>query len=104
MKLDLNSDKKQMQKCFDDLIESNKQSVSYAKEIAEKLNESVELYKAQLNAAIQLSDAIKNIHLMLNERIELFSNDNDMKKLLENLGEFVLSSGAIKMGVLSSGK
>lgn len=85
---------------FNELNESNKialETAIEAKSVATKYHEQVQVLT---RSNIDTVEAIKNIFMTLNDRKELWGNDPQMKKLMDGLATFVLSSGAIKMGVL----
>jgi hypothetical protein len=52
---------------------------------------------------MDLNEAIKNVHIVLGEHRDLFENSPKLKELMTTLDHYVMSSGAIKMGVIANG-
>jgi len=77
-------------------------------EIATLANKNCADYKKQIitlnKTSIDLTQALKGIHLTLGAKKDLWKDDMDMDILMTTLSTFVLSSSAIKAGVVSNAK
>lgn len=91
-----------IQKTIDDLVLANEQTLAHAKSLADDLTAMEELNKNAIQSSMSLSEALKNIHIELNSKMELISQDPELLDLTKKLGEWVMGSGAIKLGVLSN--
>ena len=90
-----------VQQAFTDLSNSNLQSLEAAKQ-AQALVEAYEnQVKVLTQGTISLSDSLKNVHLFFNSKKELWQNDKEVVEFMQHLSTWVVSSGAIKLGVLS---
>lgn len=49
-----------------------------------------------------LTTVLKSIHILFGQKYELIQGDTELKELANSLATFILSSGAIKQGVLPS--
>lgn len=87
---------------FKELTESAALSLQTAKDtkvLNDQLHEQVqELTKASIN----LNQAMRDIHTMLNSKRELFREDPEMVAFVESLGKYILSSGSIKLHVMGN--
>ena len=95
---------KQIQNTIDELIVARDEALK----LADQTNELLEIStkdNGHLNTAIvNMSDVIKNIHMVLNTNAELVDQSEDIAKLRTRLSQFVLNSGMIKLGVKSNAK
>lgn len=96
------ADVDKVQKEFDDLLAVCKsQKIELSKngllmvEANRQINTLTEL-------AISLSDTLKATHSVLGRKKDMFKGDDEMTVILNSLATFVLSSGAIKLGVVSN--
>lgn len=91
---------KQVQKAIDDLTKGFQQAM-VAAESAQKVADD---YSGQVSILVrsnaELQGAIKDIHLLLNAKKDLWENDTEMQSLVTELGKHVMSSSAIKAGVI----
>jgi len=100
MKLNFEN-KEEVQKEFDALTDAcNKQSTELkANGVA---MEEAKMQIVNLTAgSVGLAGTIKAIHLLLGRKSDLFKDDKQMNELMREIATFVVSSGAIKLGVLS---
>lgn len=91
----------QIQVVFDELTESNEKSLAQAKSASADLNGALELNEVLTASNISLADAIKSVHMVLNSKLELISQDADLLNITKELGKWVMGSGSIKLGVAS---
>lgn len=93
---------KKVQDAIDELVISNQEWEKNAKEALKTAKE----YEAQvdklLEANIDLSDALKNVHIFLNSKRDLFKKDKASVEFMEKLATWTISSSAIKAGVMSA--
>jgi len=82
-------------------IEVYKEEVEGLKNLNVELCENSEHLE---NTALHLNDTIKSVYIVLNADRENALKVNGMDTLLEKLGEYVMSSSSIKMGVINEGK
>lgn len=90
-----------VQKAIDDLVIANSQAQQAAKDALTLSNEYEKQVDLLLQANTDLADALKNIHIMLNAKRDLFKEDKEMVEFMEKLATWTLSSAAIKSGVIS---
>lgn len=90
-----------VQKAIDDLVIANSQAQQAAKDALALSNEYEKQVDLLLQANTDLADALKNIHIMLNAKRDLFKEDKEMVEFMEKLATWTLSSAAIKSGVIS---
>ena len=107
LKLDLENPEesiKLIQESFDEIVKVNQE---YKEELLKKnkIMEEAETVIADLqNSAIDLSDTIKAINMTLINKKNLFKGDEIMEDLLTTISKFMLSSSAIKLGVMSEAR
>ncbi len=93
---------KRVQNVIDELVEANQEALQVAKDA----NANADEYEKQcnnLNKSNQgLVEALKNVHIVLGSKIDLFKDDEGMNELMKELGKFIMSSGAIKSGVVKN--
>ena len=95
---------KKVQTSFTELTDACLAMKEAAKE-SEKLNlEYAKQVQHLTNANVDMVTAMKNIHIILSSRQELFKDDKEMQEVMLGLATFVTGSGAIKMGVLAKAK
>lgn len=92
---------KKIQKAIDDLIGVCKSQEQQLKDNVKVINEAEEHINTLQKTAVDLSDALKAVHRILQSKKEMFGTDKEIKELLDMLATFVVSSGAIKLGVIS---
>jgi len=93
---------KQVQDALDEAVIGWQDATAAAKaanDIAEKYQKHCETLQTTSN---DLTEALKNVHIVLGSKKDLWKDDKQMIQLMENLGTFVLSSGAIKSGVMNN--
>lgn len=77
-------------------------------EAATEANDLVAEYKKQVETLTQsnidLSSAIKDIHLILNSHADLLDQEKELKEFRKGLAQYVISSGMIKLGVVGNAK
>ena len=92
---------KLIQGAMDDFVDViNKQSAQL-KENVVSIDEAKKQIVNLTAGSVGLADTIKAIHLLLGRKKDLFKDDKQMNELMNELATFVVSSGAIKLGVLS---
>ena len=92
-----------VQAAFTELSNSSLAALEAAKQsknLAEEYSKQVQLL-TQSN--VDLTSAMKNIHIILNSKSDLFKGDAEMQEVMAGLSMFVVGSGAIKMGVFAKG-
>lgn len=93
---------KAINSAIDEVVKAAETSMQVAKDA----NETAEEYHKQVvlltKSNIDLSGAIKNIHLKLNEHADLVDQRDDLAALRKELAKYVLGTSAIKMGVQPS--
>lgn len=89
-----------IQESFDEIIRINNEARATLKDNSIVIDDCIEKLNTLQTANGDLVQTLKNIHIMLNARVELFAKDEEMRALIETLGTFVTSSGAIKAGVI----
>lgn len=93
---------KVVQNQFDELLDVMKQQEKQLKENVKTIDEAHKSITDLTNSSVGFSDALKNIHITLNNKKDLWEGDKEMQGLMEGLATFVVSSGAIKLGVISN--
>ena len=91
---------KQVMNYQENLLKSNKQWQKVAEEANAVGEEFVKRNKDLTESVVSLSEIIKNTHLKLNEVSEKLPSELD--DLRKELSKFVISSGMIKLGVISN--
>lgn len=91
----------QIQKVISDLEEASRTLLAKCNEQKDQINDLVELNQSSTLANVNLADTIKAIHMELNSKMELVSQDKGLTTLTKDLGKWVVSSSSIKLGVLS---
>jgi hypothetical protein len=91
----------QVQKAFTELANSNLQALNVAKQSQTLLADYEQQMKVLVNGNINLADALKNVHIFLNSKKDLWKADKEVQDFMQHLSTWVVSSGAIKLGVLS---
>ena len=86
-----------IQQQFDELL-------TVMKEQEKQLKENVIAMENLTTTSVDLSDTIKNINIVLGSKKDLWAGDEVMNDLMNKLAHFVMSSGAIKLGVISNAK
>jgi len=107
MKFELNLDNKKeaekqvklIQKSIDDLLEVPNSQKQQLLENIEKMEGFESHIKTLQNANSDLIAALKSIHIILGNRKELFVEDEEMQKTMNELAKFILSPSVIKAGV-----
>lgn len=90
-----------VQKAIDDLVIANTAAKKAAEDAVALSDEYEKQVNLLLSANTDLADALKNIHIMLNSKRELFKEDAEMADFMAKLATWTLSSSAIKSGALS---
>lgn len=110
MKIDLDLSnkeeaKKQLEKiqfAIDELLDVCNKQKAQLKENLEVMTTSEEQIINLTKASVDMADTIKAVHRILQARKEKFEGDDAMKTVMDSLATFVVSSGAIKLGVISN--
>lgn len=95
---------KQIQDSIDELVLANtelKAQLNYNLEVIKSAEEQI---TNLTDTSVGLSDALKAVHRILQARKDQFKGDDEMKAVMDSLATFVVSSGAIKLGVISHAK
>lgn len=92
---------KAVQDAIDELVKSNNQVLLEAEKSNKISKEYQELNATLVQSNIDLVDTIKSIHRVLGRKIDLLQGDAEMTVLMNELAQFVMSSGSIKLGVMS---
>ena len=95
---------KKVQTAIDELLDVCNQQKTQLQENIKTISEAEAHSKTLENSAVDMSDAMKAIHRILQSKKELFEGDQEMKAVLDSLATFVVSSGAIKLGVISNAR
>lgn len=93
---------KLIQKTINDLLEICQDQKKQLLENISVIDESKLQITNLTKSAVDLSDAIKNIQRLLGSKMDLLKGDEELMKLTESLNTFIVSSGAIKLGVISN--
>ena len=105
-KIDLNNREKateqlaEVQKAFDDIMKINTEGQATLKENALVIDKAIISLNQMQNTQGDMVQIIKNVHIMLNARLEMFATDEEIKALITSLGSFIMSSAAVKAGVM----
>ena len=91
-----------MQAKFTELTNALEQQSTLLRENLDTIQESKAVTENLILATTNMSTTIKNIYTMLTVRKELFTDDKEMQKLLDELATFTLSSGAIKLAAVKN--
>lgn len=95
---------KQVHDAFEELANAALQAIETAKEANENAAAFEKQNKELLEGSISMTETMKAIFSVLGQKKDLWKNDADMKIIMDSLATFVLSSGAIKMGVIGATK
>lgn len=91
-----------VQETVNELIAALKET----KEAGAAANNLTKEYEARLitseKTIVDLTTVIKNIHIVLGARRDAFAGDKGLLAIMEELDKFVMSSGAIKAGVIAN--
>jgi len=93
---------KDVQEFVDNVIKQRDELLNQA-EISNKVATEYQNHLFTVSKTVgDLTQAMKNIHVMLGSKKDLWQDDSEMNDLMNTISTFVMSSGAIKLGVLSN--
>jgi len=95
---------KKVQGVIDELTMASTEAIAMAKKANALAEEYESLNDALTQSTLDLSATIKAIHTLLGRKVDLFQGDAELLVLMNELAQFVMSSGAIKAGVISHGQ
>lgn len=90
-----------IQEQIDELLGVIEKQQSELKNNADVMLNAQDRIETLLNTNKDLVEAIKNVHIYLGSQSDKFKGDEGFKILMEGLGVFIMSSGAIKAGVVN---
>jgi len=90
---------RRVQNAFDELQEANKDLLKVAESSNKIARDFEQQNKDFIDSIKGLTDTLKQIHIVLNARKELWKNDEKVQELMIHLAGFVTGSAAIKLGV-----
>lgn len=94
---------KQVQAAFRELSEASLEAIDAAKKANQNANEYHEQLVKVNKANLDLTQAIKNIHIVLGSKRDLWENDKEIEAVMNSLATFVLGSGSMKAGIIAEG-
>jgi len=95
---------KKIQEAFDELVDVINQQKQNLLDNAKVIDDAKEQIENLTKSTIGFSDSLKGIHMTLQSKKDLFKDDMEMNELLTTLSTFVVSSAAVKLGVISNAK
>lgn len=95
---------KEIQGSFDELLSVMKMQEKQLKENAAVMEKAGQENKDLLDTAVGLADTIKSIYRLLNTKKEMWASDVQVNELMNQLATYMVSSSAIKLGVISNQK
>lgn len=95
---------KGVQKAFTEMSNASLEAIESAKAMKNVAVEYEKQLKLISNANLDLTTAMKNIHIILSNRTDMFKDDPEMQEVIAGLATFVTGAGAIKLGVINKAK
>lgn len=90
-----------VQQSIDGLVSSNEKVLAEAEKASKLSAEFEKLCRDLEKSNLELVEAVKNIHLILNKHRDRWEDLPDMQEVIKGLGQFVTSAGVIKAGVVA---
>jgi hypothetical protein len=95
---------KAVQDAIDEIVLANKEVLAEAEKSNKISKEYQDLNTTLAQSNIDLVNVVKNIHRILGNKIDLLQGDAEVAVLMSELGQFIMSAGSIKLGVISHAK
>lgn len=93
---------KAVQASIDELTKAAQESLQTAKDANANAEEYHKQVQVLTQSNISLSEAIKAIHMKLNEHADIVDQAEELAEIRKELAKFVLGTGMIKLGVLGN--
>ena len=93
---------KQIQFAIDELTLANQESMRQLKETLATIDQAEKQIKILTQANIDMTKTMKNLHIVLGTKKDLWKDDEEMNVVMNALAHFVTGSGAIKLGVIGN--
>jgi len=87
---------------YEEMCEVSKKQNEALKVANDQLESAAKTINTLTDAAMGTTEALKAVHTILGSKKDLWNNDKQINELMNSLSTFVLSSGAIKLGVISN--